>query len=76
MTRQQGLDKKDLPGRRPTALVTHGTGNRREQWSKLLSVRLIIHEMGIIFWLNFDHVNFAFGTFIFTSNAYRMCKKY
>ena len=30
-----------------------------------------IQEMGIIFWLNFDHVNFSFGTFIFTLNAYQ-----
>ena len=27
--------------------------------------------MGIIFWLNFDHVNFSFGTFIFILNAYQ-----
>ena len=30
-----------------------------------------IQEMGIIFWLNFDHVNFCFGTFIFHLNAYQ-----
>ena len=30
-----------------------------------------IQEMGIIFWLNFDHVNFSFETFIFTLNAYQ-----
>ena len=28
-------------------------------------------EMGIIFWLNCDHVNFSFGAFIFTLNAYQ-----
>ena len=30
-----------------------------------------IQENGIVFWLNFDQVNFSFGTFIFTSNAYK-----
>ena len=28
--------------------------------------KTLIQENGIIFWLNFDHVNFSFGTFIFT----------
>ena len=31
--------------------------------------------MGIIFSLNFDHVNFSFGTFIFTLHAYKVVQK-
>ena len=35
-----------------------------EQNVKLIEKTTAIEEMGIIFWLNFDHVNFYFGTFI------------
>ena len=31
--------------------------------------------MGMIFLLNFDHVNFSFGTFIFTLNAHKNVQK-
>ena len=34
-----------------------------------------IQENGIIFWLNFDHINGSFGTFDFTLNAHKIVQK-